>query len=140
MGSAGAACAQSRLWKLRNDVAEAGPLLELRRKERDEANGALDIDASSLEVQGRAYLAKSEAERIERNVAFLEDTLGWTQGRVFVQRATITVLNLEQEVDFWTKGLGMETSREITRDVDGTCVNSCALPSHTDNPIRHACG
>ena len=125
LGGAGASCAQSRVWKRLENTANAGALLDLRRQEREDAVGALDVDPSNLEAQGRAYLAKNEATRIERNVDFLEDTLGWKQDRVFLQRASVTVQNLEQEVDFWTKGLGMSTSRKLGPDVDGACVSTC---------------
>ena len=135
-----AAAASAMLPRRDVDTAKAGPLLEMRRRERDDARIALDsaekvanetsendtsASDASLEAQGRAYLAENEAARIERNVDYLEKTLESLRGGggdvVLFQRAVIAVDNLDQEVDFWTIGLGMSPSRE-GRTSSGACA------------------
>ena len=99
--------------------ARAGPLLDLRREERADIERALALDPESLDLQGQSYLIANEAGRLETNVEFLGRTRAALSSSppppdlpCFFQHAVIEVADVDAEVAFWTRAMGMSKSRE----------------------------
>jgi catechol 2,3-dioxygenase-like lactoylglutathione lyase family enzyme len=94
--------------------ARAGEVLDGLIKYRDDAKAAFDADPSDEVLKGQLNFFEKQVEKTRANAEFLSDLRGKVEsGELnYAGGLRFAVADVDAEVDFWTKALGMRVAAD----------------------------